>query len=219
MDPDVRARELAAESEGPADWFERLYAEADAGTAAVPWDHATPHQLLVRWAEAGEVSGGGRRALVVGGGYGRDAEYLARRGFRTTAFDISPTAIKAAEARHSGSPVRYTVADLLAPPEEWRGGFDLVLESMTVQSMPRTVREAATGNVASLVAPGGELLVIAVSLGEADPDAGPPWPLTRAEVEGFAVAGLRAVHIEEIQDAEQPSIRRWLAEFHRLSAE
>jgi hypothetical protein len=56
-----------------------------------------------------------------------------------------------------------------------------------------------------LVAPGGTLLVIAVpDEGEA---AGPPWPLTREEVEAFAGEGLAAVKIEK------PNL--WRAEFRR----
>ena len=43
-----RARQLAAEAASagdPAGWFETLYAEAQAGTAIVPWDdrQANPH--------------------------------------------------------------------------------------------------------------------------------------------------------------------------------
>ncbi|WP_200961968.1 methyltransferase domain-containing protein, partial [Phycicoccus sp. Soil803] len=48
------------------------------------------------WAEAQNLAGGGREALVVGCGYGADAEYLASLGYRTTGFDFAPTAIAAA---------------------------------------------------------------------------------------------------------------------------
>jgi 2-polyprenyl-3-methyl-5-hydroxy-6-metoxy-1,4-benzoquinol methylase len=83
----------------------------------------------------------GRSAVVVGCGFGRGAEHLAGLGFRTVAFDISPTAVRAARARHPDSPVRYQTADLLDPPTGWRPGFDLVLESMTVQALPVELRE------------------------------------------------------------------------------
>jgi hypothetical protein len=42
---------------------------------------------------------------------------------------------------------------------------------------------------------------------------GPPWPLTRADVEAFAASGLRTVRIEDIRDAADPGVRRWRAEF------
>jgi hypothetical protein len=70
--------------------------------------------------------------------------------------------------------------------------------------------------VADLVAPGGTLVVIAASRDEEDgPVEGPPWPLTRAEVQSFASTGLHAVRIEDLRDAADPSVRRWRTEFTR----
>ena len=67
-----------------------------------------------------------------------------------------------------------------------------------------------------MVAPAGTLIVIATARDEQKgPVAGPPWPLTRAEVEAFAAAGLAAVRIEDVRDAAPPGSRRWRAEFHR----
>jgi len=87
----------------------------------------------VEWAEAQDQAGGGREALVVGCGYGADAEFLALLGFRTTAFDFTPTAIAGARRKYPASEVNYLVADLLDLPREWQGMFDLVVESLTVQ--------------------------------------------------------------------------------------
>ncbi|MEV4201106.1 class I SAM-dependent methyltransferase [Micromonospora globbae] len=197
----------------PTGWFERLYTEAERGDSTVPWDRESPHGLLVEWATARELSGAGRRALVVGCGYGRDAEYLGRLGFATTAFDISPTAVRVARERHPGSPVTYVTADLLDPPADWRRGFDLVLESMNVQALPPRVREAAFGAVGEPVAPGGTLLVIAAGReDEEEPPAAPPWPLTRGEIDAFGRSGLAPVRVEDLRDT---GILRWRAEFHR----
>ena len=190
-------------------WFERLYVSADQGEATVPWDVETPQQVLVEWAIQRRLDGRGRSALVVGCGLGRDAEFIARLGFDTVAFDISPTAIRNAKRRHPESKVRYVVADLLEPPDEWRGAFDLVVESITVQSLPRRLRKEATDAVAGMVAPGGTLIVVSGVLAEdEDPDDGPPWPLTRIEIEAFSTADLAPVRIEQIDN-------RWRAEFHR----
>jgi SAM-dependent methyltransferase len=141
-------------------WFDRLYREAADGRAVVPWDAPTPSGGLD---SAGLGRGDGRRALVVGCGLGRDAEFVAGLGYATTAFDISPTAVRAAAARHPGSPVDYRVADLLEPPSEWAGAWDLVVESNTVQALPRSLRPRATAAVASFAAPGGTLLVLAAA--------------------------------------------------------
>ena len=196
----------------PTAFFEPLYAAAAQGERDVPWDRGAPHPLIEEWAR--EVRGAGRRALVVGSGLGPDAELLAERGFDVVAFDVSPTAIATTRDRFPGSPVDYRVADLLDPPEEWRHAFDLVVESLTVQSMPIEFHAPATASVSRMVAPGGTLLVVATARDEAAgaPD-GPPWPLTRAEVDAFAADGLEPVRIEDVRHAGVPP--RWRAEFRR----
>jgi SAM-dependent methyltransferase len=200
----------------PTGWFEQLYVEAEAGEAEVPWDRPAPTALLVEWVErAGSArAGAGMRAVVVGCGLGRDAEFVAGLGFATTAFDISETAVRVARERHTGSPVDYRVADLLDLPGEWRHGFDLVVESNNVQALPRSLRERATAAVGSLVAPGGTLLVLAAAATEWDED-GPPWPLTRAEVSAFGVGGLREESVESIPAEDDPLVTRWRAVFSR----
>ncbi len=217
-DPDEYIRQLAAESLAagdPTGWFDRLYVAAEAGTAIVPWDRGVPQRLLVQWVRAGDVVGGGRSALVVGCGLGADAEYLGRLGFATVAFDIAPAAVQSARARFPDSPVDYRTADLLDPPAGWVGAFDLVLESLTVQAMPVPLHQAAIGQVRRLVRAGGTLLVIAAGRDADDQVVGPPWALTRAEIDAFGADGLRPVRVEDLGDPQQPDLRRWRAEFHR----
>ena len=87
-----------------------------------------------------------------------------------------------------------------------------MFDALTVQSLPDAVRPLAIRNVGRLVAPRGTLLVVASARDEADgPVDGPPWPLTRAEVESFASGGVEAVRIEELPGP------RWRAEFRRRS--
>jgi SAM-dependent methyltransferase len=217
-DPDEQTRRLASEalaSGDPIGWFERLYLAADEGTAVVPWDRDAPHSMLVEWAERPRPRGDGRRALVVGCGFGRDAEYVAGLGYDTVAFDVSATAVAAARRRHPATRVHYRAADLLDLPAQWRGAFDLVVESMTVQALPPSHRSAATAAVSATVAPGGTLLVLAVGRGDDEPTDGPPWPLTRSEVDAFGSGDLRPVTVEDVRDAADPSVRRWRAEFVR----
>jgi SAM-dependent methyltransferase len=179
--------------------FEAMYAGAEAGGAKPPWDYGAPRPQLVEWAEAQDLAGGGRKALVVGCGYGADAEFLALLGFRTTAFDFAPTAIAGARREYPASEVNYLVADLLDLPREWQGMFDLVVESLTVQSMPPEQHSVAARNIAALVAPGGTLLVLATSREEHSEVTGPPWPLTRAELEVFANGDLVMSRLERIE--------------------
>lgn len=220
-DPDADARRLAAvslASDDPTGWFEHLYAAAADGAAVVPWDRGAPHPLLIERLDGRDLTG--VRALVVGFGPGFDAEFLAGLGASTTAFDVSPSAVAAARDRFPGTTVDYRVADLLAPPSEWRHAFDLVVEIMTVQSMPPAFHAPATASVAGFVAPGGTLLVIATAAPEPSTSGddggsagGPPWPLTRAEVDAFAQDGLEPGAVEHLDAV--PPWHRWRAEFHR----
>jgi SAM-dependent methyltransferase len=217
MDADSYARELAGKAiaEGDATaWFERLYAAAARGETVAPWDRAAPHSLLAGWAERGGVRGDGRRTLVVGAGLGRDAEFLSGLGFDVVAFDISPTAIESARQRHPGSRVRYVAADLFDPPADWAGAFDLVVESMTVQSLPDPPRAEAIPLVGRFVAPGGTLLVIAAGRDPETDFAGPPWPLTRPEIDAFRVGDLTVERLEELRKPDEP-IFGWRVELHR----
>jgi SAM-dependent methyltransferase len=190
--------------------FEAIYTGAEAGAAKPPWDYGAARPQLVEWAEAQNLAGGGGEALVVGCGYGADAEFLALLGFRTTGFDFAPTAIAGARRKHPDTQVTYVVADVLDLPREWQGRFDLVVESLTVQSMPPEQHTVAARNIAGLVAPRGTLLVLATTRDEDSEVTGPPWPLTRSEVEAFATGGLVLRRLERIENGSW-----WRAELTR----
>ena len=128
-----------------------------------------------------------------------------------TAFDVSPTAIEGARRRFPNSTVDYRVADLLELPPEWVGAFDLVAECITVQALPVALRSRAIGAIASAVAPGGTLVVVSgISDGDGRRD-GPPWPLTRAELDRFEET-LRPVSVGV---ARVGSEARWRGEYVR----
>ncbi|MFD3508181.1 class I SAM-dependent methyltransferase [Nocardia sp. NPDC058666] len=207
----LAAQALAAND--PTGWFEPLYAEAAAGNSVVPWDRDVPNPLLVDWFRTADLPQGAR-GLVIGCGYGTDAEYVASQGIRTTAFDVSPTAIRAARARFPHSPVTYTVADLLDPPPAWLHAFDVVIESITVQSLPPDVRTTAITNIANLLSPNATLLVIA-DIHRPTDTTGPPWPLTRADIDTFTTPDLIQVRVETVPRPDTSGRHRWRAEFHR----
>lgn len=218
QDPDEDARRLSGEALRQGDatgWFERLYAEAADGQAIVPWDRRAPHPLLVEWIDQ-HPGLAGRRTLVVGSGLGEDAAYLAAQGYRVIAFDISQSAIEAARRRFPTSPADFRVADLLNPPPEWHHHFDFVVESYTTQALPVRLHPTVARHVSRFVASGGTLLVLAVAHDPNEQVDGPPWPLTRADVECFAVEGLETVSIEDVRDP--PDTRRWRALFIRPPA-
>jgi len=210
----ARALAAAALQRGdPTGWFEELYAGAgEAGD--VPWADLVPNPSMVQWLEREGVTGEGRRALKVGAGLGDDAEELARRGFVVTAFDIAPSAVAWARRRFPNSKVDYVVADALAPPREWSGAFDLVLESYTLQVLPPELRAPAGHAIAATLAPRGTLLAIARGRDEGEDRGAMPWPLTPAELRGV-FGELELVAFEDFVDDEDPPVRRLRAHFRR----
>lgn len=212
-DWDERAGDLSAEAIAagePTAWFDRLYAEGTAGIVSMPWDRDAPQVELGHWwRERGAALAPGR-AVVVGCGLGADAELLAASGHRTTAFDIAPTAVAEARRRHPDTAVDYRVADLLDLPDDLVGAFELVLEIFTLQALPDPPRAQAAAGVASLLAPGATLLVIAFRHDSADPPTGgPPYPLTHDDLDLLTRHGLETISVEELDGP------RWRVELRR----
>ena len=59
----------------------------------------------------------------------------------------------------------------------------------------------------------GTLLVVARSRRPEDPEGLMPWPLTRPELDAFAVPGVDLVRLEEILEPDDPPVPRFVAEF------
>jgi SAM-dependent methyltransferase len=216
-DPRAHARDLARESIARGDvtgWFEQLYRESERDGFAIPWVDLVPNPYLVEWLRGRTAKPQGR-AIVVGCGYGDDAELLAGMGLEVTAFDISHTAVEGCRRRFPDSRVEYAVGDALAPRPEWLGAFDFVFEAYTVQVLPGEARIACARAIGGLVASGGVLLAVARSRKPEDPEGLMPWPLTRAELDEFSAAGLKLANLAEIVEAGDPPVPRFVAELRR----
>jgi SAM-dependent methyltransferase len=217
----TRARELAAEflrKGDPTGWFEPLYQEGEAGKSIVPWVDLCTNPFLLGFWRTHPQQTAGKSALVIGCALGDDAQQLAAWGFRTTAFDISETAIRGARKRFPSSTVEYVTANLLEPPSDWRGAFDFVFEANTLQVLPPELRVRAIENMAGFLDPGGLLLVIARGREPSDPEGQMPWPLTRAELAAFKAAGLEELSFEDllkVEDAGESPVRRFRALYRR----
>jgi SAM-dependent methyltransferase len=209
--------ERYVENGEPLGWFEALYAQAAGDTSIIPWADLEPNPSLVQWLDREKPETKGKTALKIGCGLGDDAEYLASRGFATTAFDISETAVTWCRHRFQGSSVAYLTADLFRPPAGWSGAFDFVLESYTLQVLPPSLRREAMKWVASFVVPHGTLLVIARGRKETDPEGSMPWPLTREELYVFRSFGLTELSFEDYLDDEDPPTRRFRAVYQKMA--
>jgi len=213
------ARKLAKEyidRGDPTGWFEALYSEAAGDSSIIPWADLKVNPGLEEWLVRSRIRGDGKKALKVGCGLGDDAERLTKLGFEVTAFDIAPSAIQWCKKRFPGSRVSYLVRDLFQAPQEWKGAFDFVLESYTLQVLIKNLRRPAVECISRFVAPGGTLLVIARGREITDPPGEMPWPLIRDELKGFEAQGLKEVLLERYFDKEDPPVLRFRAEYTRL---
>ena len=207
--PQIAGEIRAAWDRGdPCGWFEAVYQRAEQEGFTVPWKTEGGHPSIREWLEREGSAAPGQRALVIGCGFGDDAELLAEYGFAVQAFDIAETAISACRARFPYSAVDYRVANLFALPTEWRAAFDLVLESRTLQALPWEHLAAAVAAMHRTIVPDGRLLVLTHGRDERESHRGIPWPLARSDLSAFIAAGLCEERFEDIQRAEGPRLFR-----------
>ncbi|MGV9502193.1 class I SAM-dependent methyltransferase [Streptomyces sp. NPDC003642] len=137
-----------------ADWWDGFYAER---SRPVPFFVAKPDENLVRHVEDGRAGPG--RALDLGCGPGRNALYLAARGFEVDAVDLSPAALDWARdrAREAGvEGVRFHCGDAFAlAGTELTGPYDLVYDSGCFHHLPPHRRISYLALLEQVLAPGG----------------------------------------------------------------
>lgn len=131
------------------DWDERYK------TPDLIWT-AEPNQFLVR--ETSDLSPG--RAIDLACGEGRNAIWLAERGWDTTGVDFSPVGLEKARefSERRGTKVQWVEADL----NEWEptpNSYDLVL--LAYVQLPSVMRSPLHRKAFTAVKPGGRLLIIA----------------------------------------------------------
>lgn len=151
-----------------APWWDTFYADR---AKEVPFFVAKPDENLVSYVERGLVTGG--RALDLGCGPGRNAIYLAARGFDVDAVDLSPEAIgwardRAGEAaaqdrsREVGAEggvrgeIRFHCGDAFdLARTELTGPYDLIYDSGCFHHLPPHRRVSYLALLDQTLAPGG----------------------------------------------------------------
>ncbi len=128
---------------------------------AIPWDIRQAQPRLMELEALGAISG---QVLDAGCGLGDNAIYLARRGYRVTGFDSSPTAIERARTRASdaGVEVRFEVADA-TESIGFDGRFDTVVDSALYHCLNDDDRQAYAAAMHRATAPGARWFIYCFS--------------------------------------------------------
>lgn len=146
------------------DFWDGFYADR---SSPVPFFAAKPDENLAAYLDAGLIAPG--RALDLGCGPGRNALFLASRGFAVDAVDLSAVAVAWAEdrAREAGAEVRFLCGDAFAlPAAELSGPYDLVVDSGCFHHLPPHRRVSYLALLDRVLAPGGHLALSSFAAGE-----------------------------------------------------
>jgi SAM-dependent methyltransferase len=126
-----------------------------------PWERDTVPAPLVELGAQYPLPG---RALDIGCGTGRDAVYLAGRGWTVTGVDSVPRALDAAtqRARASGVDVNWVRGDVTRLQTLGIGkDYELLVDRGCFHGLGDTEREQYAEGVAAVAAPGARLVMFA----------------------------------------------------------
>lgn len=108
------------------------------------------------------------RALDVGCGSGRDAVYLAKRGWQVTAVDAVEQAVDSAKQRavEEGVEVQWIAGDVAGLGRlGLKPGYDLLYDFGCIHGLSDAARKGAAAGLTQLAAPGATLLINAFRAG------------------------------------------------------
>jgi SAM-dependent methyltransferase len=149
--------------------------------------------------------------LDVGAGSGRDAAWFADRGFEVVAVEPAPQLRSGAARLHPSPAIRWLDDRLpaLAAVHRLGLGFDLVWVSAVWQHMPPEDRPRAMRKLATLLKPGGRV-VMTLRHGPS-PDDRPMWPVDAHEVERLGLDHGLALRVatERVEDRQGRGDVRW----------
>jgi len=186
-------------------WFEDMYKQNENKHENIPWAKQAVNPLLQTYLDEKKEHKG--KALVIGCGLGDDAYALANAGYDTLAIDISQTALNIAKKRFESAEITFEKQDIFDMPSKYIEHFDFIFEALTVQSLPREFRTKMIKAVADSVAKEGEILVVAHKKQQSID--GPPWPLTREEIDQFKDNSLTELSFELITEESNISNTRF----------
>jgi len=186
-------------------WFDDLYKEHSSSHENIPWARLEVNPLLNEYIENNPTKKS--KALVIGCGLGDDAIALENTGVEVVAIDVAQTALDLAKKRFPNSKVSFIKQDIFDMPSEYFEHFDFIYEALTIQSLPREFRAKMIKAIAGSLKKGGEMLVVAHQFN--GNTKGPPWPLTKEEIDLFLSQGLKEISFELIDETSKISNQKF----------
>jgi methyl halide transferase len=186
------------------DFWDGLYAMGGDG-----WELGQPAPALVDFVEQTPPPRG--RVAVLGCGRGHDARFLAARGYEVVGYDFSKAAVTAARAlaQRDGVKVEFEQRDIFTLGREAAHAFDGVWEYTCYCAIDPARRPEYVRTVSAIVRPGGWLLACFFPLRTLT--AGPPFPVSRAEVRRRFAASFRLERAQApLRSVRARQGREWL---------
>ncbi len=203
-------QEAAYKAGDPLGWHNKAYQTLGEN---VPWADMRPNPYLVDWVKAHPSAVKGKKALVVGCGFGDDVNFLAEQGAEVVGFDIAKSAVSSARKRFPK--LNFEEADLFHPPKSWKQSFDFVFEAYTLQVLPEALQPEAMTRIADFVRAEGRLLVVTRAHESGKVAKSFHKPLTKEKLHPFTEAGLQEVSFTDLIDDENPPVRRFIVEYQK----
>ena len=147
---------------------------------AAGWDLGGPTPVFDSIAD--ELNPG--KLCIIGCGRGHDAIMFARKGFKVTAVDFSPSAIQSVKdlAAKSDVPIQTVHSDIFLLNSKFTNVFDYVVEQTCFCAINPAHRIKYETLVKRLLISGGLLIGLWFPLDKTLKDGGPPWGTTIKEV-------------------------------------
>lgn len=206
------------DKDDPTGWFNSIYTDAQGDYKAVFWADLKPSPYLVQWLKDNPNNKKEKKAIVIGCGVGDDAQALDSFGYKVTAFDISPEAIKLCKNRYSNTKVDYLVANLFDYPKEWFEEYDVVYECNTIQVLPNKYRIQARKAISSLIKKDGHVLVSCRSRNKGEQKDDIPMPLDKEEIDEFIYTDkLIEKSFLAYDDDQEPSVPHFFSVYKKVS--
>ncbi len=168
----------------PHDWEERYR------SGEMPWEKGYAAPPLTEYLARCRIEG---RVLAPGCGSGHDVRALAAQGAEVVGMDIAPSAIRLARAHAPAGTEAYIEGDWFAPPVEWSGAFDWVVEHTCFCAIDPVRRPDYVRSAAHVLRAGGRLFGIFYRDPGPRDYVGPPYGVSGAELDALFGRAFRAV--------------------------